>query len=712
MPYRPSEFTRTVATELAGLIYAGSKENEKMQGLLSQLQQPAPRLPVEPAPEEKSTANGIGIWREVSENDARVYRRDDAKSGEWHLWADVEAIQPKQNRKRILLLGESAARGFLYDPFYNVAKELEAVVNKTTLLKGAEVIDLARTSMLLDGLQDIIRSAHLLSPDAVVIFAGNNWIFNAFGEVDRDIWQKPGNSAPSSTVQKAMVEERLTLLVTGLLEDIKTHFTDRNIPVVFVVPEFNLQDWKSSAAETLQPWLPGNGWAQWREQKKLAAKALADHNDALLQESADHMIRLDPSNPLGHEFMAAFHLRRQENDKAAACLRVARDTIVYMRSAGSMPRCITAIREQLLTAGPLYGMHMVDLQEVFGEIYPDQLPDRQLFLDNCHLTATGIMHAMRHTAQVLLQIFAGGAYPLEEVPFSGMKPDNNICAIAHFSAAIYNAHSGQPAEIIQYHCHQALGLSRRVQKGMLHYIDFASRYAYTLFCKSFEDIIRDGSMRQYEGGILLCPPRGKKLMDITLVNAIVQSLETAGVPAADTIRQLRIAEHAISEKKCDLLQSYYASTSYHTFFIGRENHCYESRQAESSFQFVSAGSTDLDFELCFRTPFADTSSLSEIRLYLNGDSSPLVTFGASEKWCNVFFTVSRERLLTGVNEIIVAWPDVSLYQPQGSYHSLPAFVTALYPVAGEIFSFTAVGPQPGTQEALTTSMALDEEMLR
>jgi hypothetical protein len=697
MKYRPSELTRPIATELAGLIYSGSKDEERMQHLLSQLQQPASALSVEPVSETPERTGGVGIWCPVLKKGELVYRRDEAKSGEWHLWADVHEIQPKTSRKRILLLGESAARGFLYDPYYNVAKELEAVLGRTDILAGAEVIDLARTSLLLDGLQDIIRSSYLLAPDAVVIFAGNNWIFNAFSELEKGA-ADTGN--PHSAGLKTMVEKRLELLVAELMEDIKIHFTNRNIPVVFVVPEFNLKDWKSCSAEQLQSWQPEN-FGKWEEHKKVAVKALAEKNDEMLEEGAKNMIVLDPSNPLGYELMSAFHLHQMENEKAAICLRAARDTVVYLRSAGSMPRCISSIRKQLLTAG----IRIVDLQEVFREIYPDRLPDRHLFLDNCHLTAEGIMHAMRYTALALLQVFGRGSYRLEDVPESDIKPDNNICAIAHFSAAIYNAHYGQPAEIIQYHCHKALALSRKVQKTMLQYIDFASRYAHTLYCRSFEEIILDGSMRQYEGGFLLCPPRGKKMMDITLVNAIVNALENAGVPAAATIEQLRIAEHAIGKKKCDLLQSHYASSSYHEFFITAENHCYQSRLAESRFQFVTSGVEELSLELCFRTPFAD-QQFSCIKLYINGEET---SFPASGKWCNVFFTVSQEWLLKGVNEIIIEWPDVTLHQTAKTYFPLPAFVKSLYPVMGEIFSFTAIAADSIKQEADTVLLALNRE---
>jgi hypothetical protein len=60
------------------------------------------------------------------------------------LWARCERISSKSNRTRIVLLGESVARGHLYDPHYNCARALQQALSKS-FGDEVEVVDLARS---------------------------------------------------------------------------------------------------------------------------------------------------------------------------------------------------------------------------------------------------------------------------------------------------------------------------------------------------------------------------------------------------------------------------------------------------------------------------------------------------------------------------------------------------------------------------------------
>jgi len=94
---------------------------------------------------QDTTVQKIGIWNRVSGNDHEYYARDNAFRNEWHFWADINKIAASSDRYRIVFMGESVARGYFYDPFYNCGTTLEKMLNDGGGM-DAEVIDLARTN--------------------------------------------------------------------------------------------------------------------------------------------------------------------------------------------------------------------------------------------------------------------------------------------------------------------------------------------------------------------------------------------------------------------------------------------------------------------------------------------------------------------------------------------------------------------------------------
>jgi hypothetical protein len=110
----------------------------------------------------------IGIWDAVPvEGGSIEFARSADLATDWRYWADVERIPPK-NGRRVVLVGESVARGYLFDPAITFAGMLEAAL-------GVEVVDLARTDLTAIELPALFEALPALEPDAVVLFAGNNW---------------------------------------------------------------------------------------------------------------------------------------------------------------------------------------------------------------------------------------------------------------------------------------------------------------------------------------------------------------------------------------------------------------------------------------------------------------------------------------------------------------------------------------------------------
>src|SRR6185369_5337956 len=94
------------------------------------------------------------------------------------------AAQASAGRLRVVLAGESVARGFPYHPQFGCALALQKLLDLVTGPDEVEVIDLSQNGLTYAGLASLVESAMALKPDAFVVFAGNNWRVPAGVRVD------------------------------------------------------------------------------------------------------------------------------------------------------------------------------------------------------------------------------------------------------------------------------------------------------------------------------------------------------------------------------------------------------------------------------------------------------------------------------------------------------------------------------------------------
>lgn len=689
MENRPSDDLKIIATELARHISAGNI-GAAFEPLLAQLagNKYDPAFEEEADSGTKEAHNGaIGIWKKTVEDGKSFYSRDAARQIEWALWANINELPAKSSKKRLVLLGESVARGYLYDPHYNVARELEAIFNEKNSPWNAEVVDLAKTSISMKELLELADACTALEPDLAVIFAGNNWdpaLADTLNEEDVNtilrIFRQDGFPGI-----KDFLSSRLKDLVTQCLEQLSASLTEKGIPLVFVIPEFNLLDWKSDHIEQGLLWLPEEKMKEWLQAKDMAEQAGADMEK--LGAAAARMVALNPSNPLGYELLGHYYASGRQYAAARDCFESSRDTVLFTGGV-TKPRCYKVIREQILAEAPRLGIKIIDLPAVFASAFPDKIPDKSLFLDYCHLTVEGIKLAMRHTAAAVMELATGKPIDPESIHASALYPDRHVQAVAHFGAAIHNAHNGQPQAILQYHCNRSVGFSYRIKDTMLRFIDFSSRRASTFFCKSFEEIISDGEMRQYEGGLLsLVHPRGRKLMDVELVDAIVKALDTVHIQQADIIDRLRINEHGIGPEGVNLLHSFYSASDYNEFLSVPKGAFLQYRTLAAPFHFVAGKEHEyLSFSITCRTPKREEKD-QHIKIYLNDEEECITALPMCNNWNTHHFMIADRLLKAGVNRLVIKWPYTALPLPEVSRVSRNAVLNAMYPVMGEISSF-------------------------
>jgi hypothetical protein len=135
---------------------------------------PAGDLPQEPA-SLASRHGKVGIWRSVETPSGRQFLREPVPEAYSRHWADVAQIARKTTRPRVVLVGASVARGALCEPHICPASALRALATRNFGANAIEVVDLARTALMLDQAFDLMDASLQLEPDGIVLFAGNNW---------------------------------------------------------------------------------------------------------------------------------------------------------------------------------------------------------------------------------------------------------------------------------------------------------------------------------------------------------------------------------------------------------------------------------------------------------------------------------------------------------------------------------------------------------
>ncbi len=231
----------------------------------------------------------LGVWKRQSPGKEVPFVRDQSKSAEWFYWADQQRIDPKRARWRVALLGESVARGYFYDPHFNLAFALRAMLEHQLGADQIDIVDLARSNLRMPELKACIGQSLALSPDVIVIFAGNNWQAHLS---DSDIpYVESLLRQDGVPGMKAYLDEKRRQATQNLIVHANRLLGPRNIKIIWVIPEFNLSDWADPVS--IAPLLPGRGNGRWRELDRQMIQALRDGDSARAEALAKQMTELD-----------------------------------------------------------------------------------------------------------------------------------------------------------------------------------------------------------------------------------------------------------------------------------------------------------------------------------------------------------------------------------------------------------------------------------
>ena len=553
---RPPELLKSLSNRVAHAV--ASPERQELAGMLrltGLLGQRIPDLHVDSvlASGDYENVERVGIWRRHAQNGNSSFVRGLNTIDEWHAWANVQQIEAKGAKLRVVLIGESVARGSLLDPQFNPSLALSMILENYLGKDHVEVVDLARSNLGF-GVRELALSAIALQPDAVIIFSGNNWHFTVCPEeMKAEVYEALYQSGFAGMKRAGM--EWLEQKVRGIIRDVSSAYRARKIPLTWIVPEFNLGDWRIPPMNA--PHLPGEGNREWLCLLDGANEALARGELERAEELARKAAELDQGTSVAAwQVLAECSLRQNDLKAARRHLEAARDAVQWYECWSVSPGVTSLsqhiLREEAARSGDL----IVDCPQLFAAHLEGKLPGRQIFLDYCHLTVEGIRLAMAASASLVLRAIKGIDVSRQELESAVIAPPG-LDAESAFLAAIHNAHWWQPCEIVHHYCSRAVRLDAHMAEIMMAFLEVQTRRAPMLMCAVAGKIAESRSplVRQY---VL---HYNRQQLDWVLLDAIVTALKTVGIDARQQLDQLRREEHSFIIEDSDLLDDYYCASS-------------------------------------------------------------------------------------------------------------------------------------------------------
>lgn len=583
----------------------------------------------------------IGPW------DADGLRRPAPQA---RYWATDQRIPRKGGRRRVVLVGESVARGYLFDPRLSFADVLRR------LAPDVEVVDLACTNMTAPGLHDVLAAVPGLRPDAVVVFAGNNWDNIPLGLAELDRCAAELRLAGFGAVRQVFHEELLVPHARAVTEALGVLREALAVPIAVVVPETNLVDWRPERS-VLTAVLPDDRQAEWLELYERGPDEAA----------ARRMVELDGGvSPASQYLLGTALVRAGDPAAARAALEAARDAFCGLL-VPHPPRCPSAVQSLLRDACHEHDLRLVDLPAVF-ERHTGELPGRRMFLDYCHLTLEG----MRVAAAAVLSA-------LGEPCTGTVDAEPGVAATAHLLAALHSAHYGQADELARHHRQVALELHPPIAAAITDIAQAQSSCWPSWTTSAFTRVCQDPLALRY-----LLPEHPNQLAktaDHDLVRALTA---TTQAPAAD--------------RRVDLTQARFHAVTFQEHVgmrMGQDTPAfYRSHRPRSAFHLACAQRRTWHLRITARVPGLAGADARPAGLTLNGE--PLSTFTVTGRWT---VTELDAVLSQGRNVLEIVWPAVlpsaaEVFERGARRLELSGLPDVL-PVFGEVHSFAAEPGPPG-----------------
>ena len=613
----------------------------------------------------------IGVWRRTATGDR--YERSLREVPEWIRWAERDGFDRVPNGPRVLLLGESAARGMHLDPVHTPATALE---RRLTAAAGraVEVVDLARLGARAEHVLSTAEAAAGLSPDVVVVFAGNNWKYEVLHRTSARV--RSERRAVAEAGVRGLLDTReheLAQVATGFVRRCHEIFAGR-APVLFVLPESNLLDWH---VRSLLPALPGNRSLVAAELVARLRIAVANTDWPVVAACGAELGELtDGLAGYAHWCVGRAALACGAVSEALRGLRAARDVCLWY--PGVDPAWLPSVGRSAAarTAADL-GAGVLDLAEILPAHADSGVPDGSLFLDWCHLTVRGIgvvADAIVAAVAPLLGIPSVVAHAADPVPAAAR-------AGAYVCAAVHKAHWDQPRESIVADAETAAMAEPRSLVAMTEFCELRESSA-PLWTRPAPATLPPNVQR-----MMATVLGGRKMSDRLVVDVFRERTAAGATPPSDCVvgpdrLDLLAPVFAPSWRPLDWQGLVGAADSSLAGAAGATRHYFRAHDEESVFSFGLRDRQEVELRVTVRlgTPGAGSAQFS-----VNGKECAVVPL--SELWSPVWVRVPAHVVRIGWNELKVCWRRERLSVPSpaaapertavvfGEIHSLWAATT-------------------------------------
>jgi len=588
--------------------------------------------PTTPAVSDGGESTRIGPWEIVREETGTALRRRPLPAAEARFWSQGGDVPVAPEARRVVLLGESMARGFLTDPVVTPAGLLERWLTETAGDASHQCVDLARTGTSLEEVEEIVKRLPALEPDVVVLMCGNNWAHPRYTVGALDVLGRALHDGGYELLRESFWRAVVLPRIARLLERLGW-LGESGAELVVVIPEFNLAEWAPEPGfET--PVLRDEDLARWIPLRERAAELLAADRWQELLATAEELERLDGGlSPVSSHLRGRALLALGRNEEARSALEQSRDAGCGLLVSHS-PRCPRPIQEQLAAFASEHGAACVDLRELLRD-EGSRLPDAGAFLDYCHLSIEGQLRATRAIAAAVL-----GVEPAAEAVNVGGRRHEH--AAAHLMAAMHNAYSGQPRATLVRHLERGLALAGGDAADLCRFRRFLVGSAPAWADRAFNELCRLPNARRYlaanvEGRVYGFESLARRALVDALAEVLPDRVEAAPVRAQDLLRAGTTGT-SVRER---------AGVTY------EEQRGYvQAAAACSRFRIDGAPADGFDLELVLRVPGLETPG-RVVEITLNG--KPLAAVVCSPRWSRSAIALDAE-LLAETNELVLRWP--------------------------------------------------------
>jgi hypothetical protein len=632
-----------------------------------------------------ATLYKVGIWQ--SSNRDGPYTRCAADASQWSHWRDIEEIPKKGSRQRIVLLGESVARGYLYDPTYAASSVLSYLLWHK--LPKTEVVDLAKIGIGLE-IGELAKQALYLDPDLLVVFAGNNWMPRIYDQERQQLAQMLSEKGVWG--YKNVWEEYLKRDVALLVRDISQTYENAKLPILWVIPETNLRDWRDPSFDA--PVLAqGQLGEQWENHRDRALDALKHGDITAAQMAASTMLTLDQGiSAVPFQILGRCAQMKGSSSDERLYLEKARDAGRW-DGVPKGPRTHSIIQTILRELLVSQKANALDLSALIQEYEDGVPPGRRLFLDYCHFNSLGIRLVMSAIAAESSKILHSTTDSWRGLIDSAPIPSAQTEAEATFLAAIHNAHWYQAAELVFFYCSTALKIYPQIATAMACFVEMQLQRLPVLMSKGAYELSKLGFplINRY-----LLRPESPNL-DRVLVNTLTAILSDHNAVFKRSIAAAMEKPSVKLSTSEDLLDYYHCAGRDVPEEVTLRKHERLARASEflasrvdSSFWFVMDRKASLILDSTLRLPSG--RSCGAVAISING--SLVETRNIDDEWEHWILHLNEKFVVKGLNEISILWPAV-VYDLESELektihrlllHKSPSF----YPIYGEIISLYLV----------------------